>query len=82
MQGCDVVFHTAGIFTYWARDQRQLESVVLEGTRNALEAAGSAGRAPVRPDLVVGHLWLRRLAPNRVTSGTTCATPTRRRTTP
>ncbi len=43
MHGCDVVFHTAGIFTYWDRDQRQLESVVVEGTRNALEAAGSQG---------------------------------------
>ncbi len=43
MSDCDVVFHTAGIFTYWERDQRQLESVVLEGTRNALEAADSQG---------------------------------------
>jgi dihydroflavonol-4-reductase len=43
MHGCDVVFHTAGIFTYWDREQSQLESVVLEGTRNALEAADSQG---------------------------------------
>jgi dihydroflavonol-4-reductase len=43
MQGCDVVFHTAGVFTYWDRDPRQLESVVLDGTRYALEAADSQG---------------------------------------
>jgi dihydroflavonol-4-reductase len=43
MQGCDVVFHTAGIFTYWVRDEQNLEAVVLGGTRNALEAAARAG---------------------------------------
>ena len=43
MEGCDVVFHAAGVFTYWAADQRHLESVVLEGTRNALEASARAG---------------------------------------
>jgi dihydroflavonol-4-reductase len=43
MEGCDVVFHTAGVFTYWDRDPRRLESVVLDGTRNALEAADSQG---------------------------------------
>ena len=43
MRGCDTVFHTAGIFTYAEKDQRQLESVVLEGTRNALQAADSQG---------------------------------------
>ena len=45
MEGCDVVFHAAGIFTYWGHDEQQLESVVLEGTRNALEAAAKAGVA-------------------------------------
>jgi dihydroflavonol-4-reductase len=43
MRGCDVVFHTAGVFTYWDRDPRRLESVVLDGTRNALQAADSQG---------------------------------------
>ncbi len=43
MHGCDVVFHTAGIFSYWDRDQPQLESVVVEGTRNAIKAADSQG---------------------------------------
>jgi dihydroflavonol-4-reductase len=41
--GCDVVFHTAGVFSYWTRDQEQLESVVVEGTRNSLEAAAESG---------------------------------------
>jgi dihydroflavonol-4-reductase len=43
MVGCDVVFHTAGVFSYWTEDQAQLESVVLEGTRNAVEAAARVG---------------------------------------
>jgi dihydroflavonol-4-reductase len=43
VQGCDVVFHTAGMFTYWTRDQHQLESEVLQGTRHAVEAAADAG---------------------------------------
>jgi dihydroflavonol-4-reductase len=43
MVGCDLVFHTAGIFSYWAEDQAHLESVVLEGTRNAVEAAAHVG---------------------------------------
>jgi dihydroflavonol-4-reductase len=43
MEDCDVVFHTAGIFAYWGHDQRHLERVVLEGTRNTLAAAQSAG---------------------------------------
>ena len=43
MVGCDVVFHAAGIFTYWGHDERELEAVVLEGTRNTLEAAASLG---------------------------------------
>ncbi len=47
MEGRDVVFHTAGIFTYWGADERQLEAVLLEGTRNALQAAASAGVARV-----------------------------------
>jgi dihydroflavonol-4-reductase len=45
MTGCDVVFHTAGIFSYWGHDEQELEAVVLEGTRNALEAAAEAGVA-------------------------------------
>ena len=47
MQGCDVVFHTAGIFTYWAREEQQLESVVLEGTRNTLRGGGIGRGGPV-----------------------------------
>ena len=43
MAGCDYVFHTAGVFSYWNEDQAHLESVVLEGTRNAVEAAARVG---------------------------------------
>lgn len=47
MEGCDVLFHTAGIFSYWGQDERQLEEVVLEGTRHALDAASRAGVARI-----------------------------------
>lgn len=43
VDGCDVVFHTAGAFTYRTAEQRRLESVVLDGTRHAIEAAASSG---------------------------------------
>jgi dihydroflavonol-4-reductase len=47
MEGCEVVFHAAGVFSYWGDAERQIEAVVIEGTRNALEAAASAGVARV-----------------------------------
>jgi dihydroflavonol-4-reductase len=47
MAGCDVLFHAAGVFAYWGHDAGDLESVVLAGTRHALEAAQRAGVARV-----------------------------------
>lgn len=39
---CDMVYHTAAVFTYWG-DQAQLEKLAIEGTRNVIDAAHRAG---------------------------------------
>jgi dihydroflavonol-4-reductase len=43
MKGADVVFHCAASFALWARDPDEILRPALEGTRNVLEAAASAG---------------------------------------
>ncbi|MFN0121849.1 MAG: NAD-dependent epimerase/dehydratase family protein [Blastocatellia bacterium] len=40
---CELLFHTAAIFAYQGHTDRQLESVAVDGTINALEAARRAG---------------------------------------
>jgi dihydroflavonol-4-reductase len=39
MQGCDVVFHVAGFFDFWARNPATFEAVNVEGTKHVLAAA-------------------------------------------
>ncbi len=41
--GCDWCFHTAASYHLWLRDYGPMYAVNVEGTRNVLEAAGSAG---------------------------------------
>lgn len=43
VQGCDVVFHTAAMFSYWEMNAAELENLAIEGTRNVITAAGQAG---------------------------------------
>lgn len=46
MQGCDAVFHAAGVTAdYWQRDLDRLYRVNVEGTRNVLRAAETSGVA-------------------------------------
>ncbi len=40
--GCEMVYHTAAVFTYWG-DQAKLEHLAVEGTRNIIDAAHHAG---------------------------------------
>ena len=53
----------------------------LEGTRNALEAADSRRRAPIRPDVVVGDLRLVSTSRAAGRAGPRCVTPMRLPTT-
>ena len=41
-QGCDMVFHTAAIFSYWG-DPVALENLAVQGTHNIIEAAHQSG---------------------------------------
>ncbi len=43
VQGCRAVFHLAAIYALWMRDVRPIYQVNVQGTRNVLEAARSAG---------------------------------------
>ncbi|MDH5575334.1 MAG: NAD-dependent epimerase/dehydratase family protein [Nitrospirota bacterium] len=43
MQGCDIVFHTAAVFSYWGISLSSLEQLAVEGTTNIIEVAHQAG---------------------------------------
>ena len=43
VEGCSVVFHVAADYRLWAKDENVLYRSNVEGTRNLLEAARSAG---------------------------------------
>lgn len=45
--GCDVVFHTAALFTYWDLNSEQLENLAIDGTLNVIDAAAEAGVARI-----------------------------------
>lgn len=42
-QGCDLLFHTAAVFAYWGYDEQALHRIIVEGTRNVLQAAAMGG---------------------------------------
>jgi dihydroflavonol-4-reductase len=42
-EGCQWVFHTAAVFSYWGHTPEKLSEVAVLGTQNALEAAKRAG---------------------------------------
>jgi dihydroflavonol-4-reductase len=42
MQGCEVVFHVAGVSDHWRADKRRMYQVNVEGVRLAAEAAAAA----------------------------------------
>ncbi len=43
IQGCDVVFHVAALYTFWARDPNLIYQVNVQGTKNVLMASLDAG---------------------------------------
>jgi dihydroflavonol-4-reductase len=43
MRGCDAVFHVAALYSLWRRDRDAVLRTNVEGTRNVLQAARSAG---------------------------------------
>jgi dihydroflavonol-4-reductase len=47
LDGCDTLFHAAALYDLWGLDEAALNATETEGTRNAMEAALSAGLAKV-----------------------------------
>ncbi len=47
LDGCDTLFHAAALYDLWGLDEAALTATETEGTRNAMEAALSAGLAKV-----------------------------------
>ncbi|MHB8218844.1 MAG: hopanoid-associated sugar epimerase [Acidimicrobiales bacterium] len=54
------VFHTAALYSFWARDPSVFSQVNVQGTRNVLEAAGRAGCERVVYTSTVGTVGLDR----------------------
>lgn len=40
VKGCDTIYHTAAIYSYWVPDKELLMRTEVEGTRNVMRAAG------------------------------------------
>ena len=78
-RGCDVLFHTAAIFAYHGWTPQQLNSVAVQGTLHALEAAHRQGLKRVvvtSSSVVLGSS----IQPVAATSGVTCRRPAPRLT--
>jgi len=43
LDGCEVVFHLASYFDFWASDPRTFDTVNVNGTRHTMDAAAAAG---------------------------------------
>ena len=58
MQGCEWCFHVAASYHLWLRDYRPMYAANVEGTRNVIEAAASAGCLRVIYTSTVGCIGL------------------------
>lgn len=55
-QGCDTLFHTAGLYQFWSADPKEFYASNVEGTRNILTAAMQAGVGKVVYTSTVGTI--------------------------
>ena len=58
MQGCEWCFHVAASYHLWLRDYRPMYAANVEGTRNVIEAAATAGCLRVVYTSTVGCIGL------------------------
>ena len=58
LQGCDWCFHVAASYHLWLRDYRPMYAANVEGTRNVIEAATSAGCLRIVYTSTVGCIGL------------------------
>lgn len=66
MTGCDWCFHVAASYHLWLRDYRPMYAANVEGTRNVLEAAASAGCSRIVYTSTVGCIGLPRPVAGRM----------------
>ncbi len=69
MRGCDWCFHAAASYHLWLRDYGPMYAANVQGTRNVIEAAGSAGCARIVYTSTVGCVGLPGNVNGRVTPG-------------
>jgi dihydroflavonol-4-reductase len=65
--GCDWCFHVAASYHLWLRDYRPMYAANVEGTRNVLEAAGTAGCSRIVYTSTVGCIGLPEPIDGRIT---------------
>lgn len=58
MHGCDWCFHVAASYHLWLRDYKPMYAANVEGTRNVIEAAASAGCSRIVYTSTVGCIGL------------------------
>jgi dihydroflavonol-4-reductase len=74
MRGCDWCFHVAASYHLWLRDYKPMYAANVEGTRNVIEAAASAGCSRIVYTSTVGCIGLPKVVNGEITS-TDEATP-------
>jgi dihydroflavonol-4-reductase len=67
MQGCDWCFHVAASYHLWLRDYRPMYAANVEGTRNVIKAAASAGCQRIVYTSTVGCIGLPEPINGRIT---------------
>lgn len=67
MRGCDWCFHVAAVYHLWMRDYKPMFESNVQGTRNLLEAATSAGCSRIVYTSTVGCIGLPKPVDGRVT---------------
>src|ERR1700733_10003266 len=66
MRGCDWCFHVAASYHLWLRDYAPMYAANVEGTRNVLQAAMSAGCRRIVYTSTVGCIGLPRQGPGPI----------------
>jgi dihydroflavonol-4-reductase len=67
MRGCDWCFHVAASYHLWLRDYKPMYAANVEGTRNVIEAAASAGCSRIIYTSTVGCIGLPKILNGEVT---------------
>jgi len=58
LNGCDWCFHVAAVYHLWMRNYRPMYAANVDGTRNVIQAAGSAGCSRIVYTSTVGCIGL------------------------